>query len=136
VEFNTTATITGESPVVLNVKPIIALIFAIVLLLLGIFVSLRRPIGFKGILRRDMVSTFLIGSLPFVIAEVIIGLVSLFTGLLPVPPWLGIGMIVDLVILIVGIMVCVLILTKGKNPDSYSEDSMAEPHTPVQGQEP
>jgi len=96
-----------------NWKPIIALFFTIILLILGIIISYKRPLRFKGNLRKDKVYTFLFAVLPFVIAESITGLISLFTGLLSVPPILGIGMLVDLMILISGVIVCMVILKKG-----------------------
>jgi hypothetical protein len=125
-----------EKPIELNWKPIIALMFAIILLLLGLLVSYNRPIGFKGMLRSDRVYTFIICSLPFVIAEILTGIVSLITGLLSVPPLLGLGMAVDLVIIILGIVVYLIILRKGKRPDSYEEDSIEEPIPPTHVQEP
>jgi PKD repeat protein len=136
VVYQTTVNITSppitEPPVEYNWKPLIALVFAIVLLLLGIVVSHQKPLRFKGILRRDRQYTFLACSLPFVIAEVITGLVSFFTDLLPVPPWFGFAMILDLTILIAGILVCMVVLAKGKKPETYGEDSTVAPFTQSQ----
>jgi parallel beta-helix repeat protein len=95
-----------------NWKPIIALIFTIILLILGILISLKRPLKFKGELEKDRWYTFLIAVLPFAVAESATGVISLFTGLLRVPPILGVGMIVDLIILIGGILSSVVIFRK------------------------
>jgi PKD repeat protein len=130
VVYNTTVEIVPEppeEPAEFNWKPIIALIFAIILLLLGIIASHEKPLRFKGILRRDRQYTFLACCLPFVIAEIITGLISLFTDLLPVPPWFGFAMILDLTILIVGIIICVIVLAKGKKPETYGTGLEAVP---------
>jgi parallel beta-helix repeat protein len=95
-----------------NWKPVIALIFTILLLILGILISFKRPLKFKGESEKDRWYTFLIAVLPFAIAESATGLISLFTGLLRVPPILGVGMIVDLIILIGGILSSVVIFRK------------------------
>ncbi len=110
-----------------NWKPIIALIFAIILLILGILVAYYRPVRFTGILERDRWYTFIGGVLPFVIAEVITGIVSFFTGLLSVPPILGVGLIVDLIILIAGIISCIVIYKKGTTLDTYEEEKQPPP---------
>jgi len=118
-----------------NWKPLIALIFVLVLLHIGILVSYRRPIRFTGILGRDRVYTFLSGILPFVIVEALVGIISLFTGHLRVPPILGVGLIVDLIILILGLISCVVIFMKGNVPKSYEEEVQppppAHPSTPL-----
>jgi len=113
-----------------NWKPIIALIFALILLLIGILVSYKRPIKFTGILGRDRLYTFLGGVLPFVIAEIITGIISLITGLLSVPPILGVGLVVDLIILIIGIISCIVISVKGTIPKSYEEGAQPMPPPP------
>jgi hypothetical protein len=132
-----------------NWKPIIALLFTIILLLFGLLVSYKRPYRFKGELQKDRMYTFLIGVLPFAITEASTGIISLVTGLLSVPPILGVGMIVDLAILMIGLIVIFVIFKKGSaammqdettpvaeedQPDSpgllspeQSEDSSAEP---------
>jgi hypothetical protein len=122
----------GDEPGILgyNWKPVIALMFAIVLLILGFFVSHRRPLRFKGDLRKDRLLTFLLLVLPFIIAEIATGLISLFTGLLSVPPILGLGMLVDMFILILGLIVCILIYMKGQReptPEKEGGPAQSEP---------
>ncbi|MFQ6106374.1 MAG: OmpL47-type beta-barrel domain-containing protein [Thermoplasmata archaeon] len=85
-----------------NLKPLIALIFSIILLVCGLVVSRRRPIRFKT--GRSSLKTFLVLSLPFCLAEVMTGVISLITGLLAVPPLLGLGMVLDLGILLAGLI--------------------------------
>jgi hypothetical protein len=87
-----------------NHKPLIALVFAIILLLVGLYVSYKRPLKFKEEIAKNRFLTWLIFVLPFVVAEAITGAVSLLTGMLSVPPLLGVGVIVDLVILVVGLV--------------------------------
>jgi predicted GH43/DUF377 family glycosyl hydrolase len=105
-----------------NWKPIIALIFTVILLILGIVVVHNRPMKFTGDLSRDRWYSFFAGILPFVTAEALTGIVSFFTGLLAVPPIIGLGMIVDLVILIAGIIGCIVVYKKGVTLESYLED--------------
>jgi len=123
-------TIEPKTPTALreyNWKPIIALIFIITLLIIGLLVSYKRPIRFSGILRKDRLCTFLGGVLPFVIAEGVTGQISLFTGLLSVPPILGSGMLADLSILIVGIIVCAMIFNKGSSAVTYGGTAQPMP---------
>jgi hypothetical protein len=112
-----------------NWKPLLALVFTLILLFLGILASHRRPLGFKGNLQKDRMYTFLFAVLPFVIAEAATGLISLFTGLLSIPPIMGIGLAVDLAILFAGIFAILLILRKGKPAATYTEEPLP-PETP------
>jgi hypothetical protein len=105
-----------------NWKPIIALIFSIILLFVGTIVVLVRPMKFTGELSKDRWYTLFAGVVPFIIAEAITGIVSYFTGLLAIPPLFGIGMIVDLGILAVGIVICGIIYLKGVPSESYRDD--------------
>jgi len=90
--------------VAVNYKPVVALIFAIILLVAGIWSSKRRPWkGGKD--RMAVVKAFVITSLPFVVAEVVTGIVSLATGQLSIPPLIGTGMLVDSAILTAGLLV-------------------------------
>lgn len=99
-----------------NWKPFIAILFSVILLLFGLLVSYKRPIMLRGILRQDRFYTFLGGVLPFILAEVATGIISLLTGYLSVPPILGIGMIVDPSILLAGLVSCYIIFKKGYKP--------------------
>jgi hypothetical protein len=108
----------GEPPAEYNWKPLIALAFTLILLLLGVLVSHRRPVRFSGILSRDRMKTFMLGVLPFAIAEILTGVISYLTGFLSVPPILGLGMAVDLAILISGLMSCIIIFKRGRGPST------------------
>ena len=84
-----------------NAKPIVAAIFAVGLAAFGAWAARRAPWR-KGSRKYAEVKAFSAVSLPFVVAETLTGLVSLFTGWLSIPPVLGIGTAVDLAILVVG----------------------------------
>jgi hypothetical protein len=114
-----------------NWKPLIAVIFSIILLVAGLLASYFRPVRFKGTLGRDRFMTFFLIPFPFIIAELITGIVSFFTGLLTIPPLLDVGMIVDLIVLVAGIIGIMVILVKGKNPAAYEmKDNPLQPPPP------
>jgi parallel beta-helix repeat protein len=94
-----------------NFKPLIAFLFAIILLVVGTFVSMKKPL--KKV-KENKMSTWLLVVLPFVVAEVATGIISFFTGILSVPPLFGLGMIVDSTILIAGLIVFILMYKKQK----------------------
>jgi len=93
----------------LNWKPLIALIFTLILLFIGTLVSNKKSLKFIKNTKRKQVYTWMITVLPFVIAEIATGIISHLTGLLSVPPLIGPGMVVDLAILILGLLVFILI---------------------------
>jgi uncharacterized membrane protein YuzA (DUF378 family) len=116
-----------EGPDEYNWKPLIAILFAIILLIVGIIIVMIKPMKFTGELGRDRTYSFFAGVLPFVIAELITGLVSFFTGHLAVPPIFGVGMMVDLAILIVGLVACIVIYVKGEPYQSYEKKAAQPP---------
>jgi len=59
---------------------------------------------------------FAFAVLPFVVAEAATGIVSFLTGLLSIPPVLGVGTALDLTILVAGIWVSTSRVRKGKPP--------------------
>jgi hypothetical protein len=88
--------------VAVNYKPIVAVIFAIILAVTGVWSSKRRP--WKGGKDRMAVAkAFAITSLPFVLAEAVTGILSFATGELGIPPYVGIGTAIDLTILLAGL---------------------------------
>ncbi len=96
----------GESPpsVEANYKPIVALIFAIILAVVGYWSSKKKPWkGGKD--RMAVMKAFMITSLPFVIAETVTGTASRLTGVLCIPPAIGFGTAVDAAILTIGVSV-------------------------------
>ncbi len=101
------------SPKKENWKPLIALIFAIILLIAGSIVAKNKPLISKIKKLSNEMFTFFTVVLPFIIAEIIAGIISWFTGALRVPSWLGIGMFVDLAILAVGLLVYFIVYKKG-----------------------
>ncbi len=60
------------------------------------------------------VKMFIVLSMPFVLAETATGIISFRTGLLAIPPLIGIGMAVDVSILVVGFGVAILAVLKAK----------------------
>jgi len=118
-----------------NWKPILAIVFAIILLLIGLLASFKRPLNFKG--SPNKLLTFLSGVLPFVIVEALTGVASMFVEALRVPPIMGAGMIIDLVILAIGIIVILAIFMKGQPPEVTPEGEpapmpMGPPPEPVE----
>lgn len=113
-----------ESGATVNWKPLIAAVFTVVLILVGLWTSKKRP--WKG--REDKRATlvaFFVFSMPFVVTEAITGLLSLLLGVLPVPPAFGLGMLVDLTILAAGILLSFarLSLSRPVERDSNMNDS-------------
>ena len=112
-----------------NLKPLIALIFAIILLVIGLITAKKRPLASKIEKFSDEMFTFLVVALPFVIVEIITGIISWVTSALEVPSWLGIGMMVDLIILIVGIISCVVVFMKGGSATKAENKAQSIPST-------
>jgi subtilase family serine protease len=113
VEQEKSLTIKPTIEVAVNYKPIIALIFAIILLVTGVWSSKRRPWkGGKG--RMALAKAFMFTSMPFVLAEAATGVVSLLTGLLSIPPVIELGMLVDAAILVAGVGVAIMRLIESK----------------------
>jgi hypothetical protein len=94
-----------------NSKPLIAFLFAVILLIIGTYVSLKKPL--KKV-KENKMSTWLLVVLPFVVAEASTGIISFFTGILSVPPLIGPGMVVDLTILIAGLIVFLVVYRKSE----------------------
>ena len=91
-------------PAEVNWKPAVALVFTIALAGVGAWSARRAP--WRGDpRRRAALAAFGAASLPFVLAEALTGVVSYLTGLLAIPPLLGLGTLVDLGILVAGIAV-------------------------------
>ncbi len=104
---------TTPPEVAVNYKPIIALIFAIILAVVGTWSSKRKPWrGGKN--KKAVAKAFMTASLPFIIAEAGTGVVSLVTGQLSMPPLLGAGTAVDLAILLAGTVVSILRIVRTK----------------------
>jgi hypothetical protein len=120
VEQERSLAVKPATEVAVNYKPIVALMFAIVLLVAGVWSSKRRPWkGGKD--RMAVVKVFMLTSMPFVMAEAATGLVSLFTGQLTIPPAIGFGTAIDVAILGTGLAVATFISMRGaqgRNPDS------------------
>jgi hypothetical protein len=86
-----------------NHKPVLALIFTIILILMGLLVLWKKS-------EENKMKKYWF--LPFAIAEGITGGVSAATGALSIPPVAGAGLAVDLLILLVGLSMPLLLLIK------------------------
>jgi len=104
---------TTPPEVAVNYKPIVALVFAIILLVAGIWSSRKRPWN-GGKERMAVVKAFILTPMPFVVAEAVTGVISFLTGELGIPPVVGVGMAVDCTILILGLVVLVARAMKKK----------------------
>ncbi|MFQ5909923.1 MAG: hypothetical protein ACE5IJ_04285, partial [Thermoplasmata archaeon] len=108
-----------------NLKPLIAVTFAIILAIIGAVLALKRPfISEEGKEKKGF--TFLAVALPFIMAEMITGILSLFISSIEVPPWFGLGMILDLAILIVGLGVELVVIAKNKGAKSETGNSESD----------
>ena len=92
-----------------NYKPILSVVLAIFLLVIGLLLCRRAPesdeeSGKAGFFAHFDKKSFVMFSASFAVIEFIIGGVSAATGALSIPPAFGLGLIVDLVIFIVGLM--------------------------------
>ena len=116
--------VSGQPPpseVAVNYKPIVALVFAIILLIAGVWSSKKRP--WKGGKDRMAVAkAFMIVSMPFVLAEAVTGVVSFATGQLSVPPLAGLGTAVDMAILIAGLVVAIARVLKTEALEAETGD--------------
>ena len=105
----------GSSPpgVEGNYKPVVAVMFAIISAVAGVWSSKRRPWkGGKG--KMAVVKAFTVISLPFIIAEAVTGVASFLTGELKIPPTFGVGTAVDVTILLIGLAVAITRFLKTK----------------------
>lgn len=92
-----------------NYKPILSIVLAIILIILGLLLNLRKEDSEQESKKWKLdLKPFLYFSLSFAIVEFIIGAVSAVTGLMSVPPLVGEGLIVDVIIFAVGITLALL----------------------------
>jgi hypothetical protein len=94
-----------------NYKPLIALIFAIVLAVTGLWSSRRRPWK-DGENRKAVAKAFTFICLPFILVEIMTGILSVFIDPLKIPPVIGWGTGVDVLILVVGLLFSLLRLAR------------------------
>jgi hypothetical protein len=81
---------------------------------------MRRPWK-SGKERMAVANAFAITSIPFFLAEAGTGIVSLLTGQLSVPPLVGAGTVIDLLIFIIGMCVVLLRARKPVSPASNGD---------------
>jgi parallel beta-helix repeat protein len=104
-----------------NYKPMIALIFCAVLAIIGGMIAYRRPLRLskRDRITRNRLYTAILIVLPFAVAEALTGLLSSLVGVLCIPPWFNLGMVVDSSILAVGLVAQFWSLRKAK---TYEQD--------------
>jgi len=109
------------SEVETNLKPVVAVAFIIVLAVIGVWSSRKKPWK-DGTVRNAMEKAFVLTTLPFILAEAMTGIVSLITGQLSIPPLFGAGTIVDLAILVSGLAsLAIRLLSKGQRKEKDAE---------------
>ncbi len=96
-----------------NYKPVLSVILAIILLVLGLLLCRRKSAPVEESEnevppRTFDTKSFILSSLPFVVIELLMGGISAMTGLLSIPPTLGEGLIVDIAIFVVGLIATIL----------------------------
>ena len=100
-----------------NYKPAVATVFAIILAVVGLLSSRRRPwSGEAG--GTAMVKAFAYTAVPFVAAEAVTGFLSRLIRELWIPPVFGFGTAVDLAILMAGLVI--LVYRSGRKPTGRS----------------
>ena len=90
--------------------------------------GLRRAPWRGGKGGRAALKAFALTALPFVLLEAATGVVSLATGLLSIPPMLGIGTAVDSAILVAGLAVALYGGGEGPAPPSTTAKRWHTPH--------
>ncbi len=84
-----------------NWTPVLGLVFAAVLAILGVLVARRRR-------ESGIALTWAVLAAPAMVVEVVVGLYSMVTGDISIPPWTGSGLIVVLTVFGAGIVSIVL----------------------------
>ncbi len=108
-----------------NWKPLVALIFVLVLLGVGAWSAKRVPwVVMAG--GSSPAKAFLLTVTPFLAAEALTGVVSLATGLLSIPPTVGLGTAVDAGILVAGVLVSIARVWRARR----KADGLAQPPMP------
>jgi len=109
--------IPASEPQEYNWKPLIALVFTFMLLIVGTLISSKRPLDIIKTSDKKKIYTWMMIVLPFVVAEVATGILSCITGLLSVPPLLGVGMFLDMSILVAGLITFTIVLSRKEGID-------------------
>ena len=90
-----------------NYKPIVAVLFSVILLIAGLWASKKRPWK-EGKDTTSVLKAFATTSLPFVLVESVAGVVSMVFEPLKIPPLLGWGTGIDCSVLAIGLLSSVL----------------------------
>jgi len=92
-----------------NWKPIVAFLFTLILLLLAVPLAwrTRRKEGARW-------KRILIGGIAFAIAEAVTGILSALLGILPIPPFLDLGTVVDGALLAAGLILTLILYLRAQ----------------------
>ena len=102
-EHERSLVIRPTTEVAVNYKPVVALLFAIVLLVAGAWSSKKRPWK-GGKEKKSVLKSFVLTALPLVLVEAATGILSLSFEPLKIPPLIGWGTGVDCTLLAVGLL--------------------------------
>ncbi len=103
VEQERSLAVRPTTEVAVNYKPMMALLFAVILLVAGVWSSKKRPWK-GGKEKKSVLKAFVLTSLPFVLVEAATGILSLPFEPLRIPPLVGWGAGVDCTILAAGLL--------------------------------
>ena len=107
-----------------NYKPLVALLYAVILAVVGFWSSRKRPWK-SGTGKKAVLKSFTLTSVPFILIEALTGVLSLSFEPLRIPPIIGWGTGLDCTILAVGILF--LILSAARKGEDKANQPSHEP---------
>ena len=121
----------GESEVSVahNWKPTVAFAFSVALILVGAWSARAAPGRRRG--PSAVASAFGAWAVPFVLLEASTGALSALTGLLAIPPLIGWGTVVDVLILAAGVAVAVARVWRSRHPPAKPSRGKPAPASPA-----
>jgi len=109
--------------VVPNWKPVLALVFAVVIAIAGALALRKKSPGWEPRATRAWARF----TLPWVAVELATGVAALFLEALMIPPLLGLGLALDVVLLAFGIAVPIWLIRKERRKESFAQSPEEEP---------
>jgi hypothetical protein len=123
-------TVRGQPPppeVTVNYKPIVALMFAIILAVVGAYSSNKRPLAIVKTRKRKFIPSWSILAIPFITVEAATGILSLSFEPLRVPPLVGWGTGVDCSVLFAGLLLMLLrLISRMKEREAVAQSRTCE----------
>jgi hypothetical protein len=101
-----------EGRVEFNYKPLVALLFSVILIFAAAYSARKRPLPWGNGQRKRFLLSWAVLALPFISAEAATGLISIYFEPLRIPPLVGWGTGVDSAILAVGLLFSLLRTTR------------------------